>query len=125
MKVLQPLRNAGKAAAMALALSALMPAQAGTALWCQGTFENHWIDAIGTVYVTPNWRGDHIALCNVNTTMGGITATVCLGWTAIIRAAMQKNATTIVHYSDAPVTACSLMPTYTNAPLPSYVLMYK
>jgi hypothetical protein len=124
MNALQPLQGAAKAVALALALAALPPAQAGTALWCTGTFANHWISADGTAYVVPSWRGDHIALCNVNTTnAAGVTSAVCLSWTAIVRSAMQRNAPTVLYYGDAPVTACAQMPTYSAAPTPGYLML--
>lgn len=124
MKPIRHLRRATKAVILALSVTALIPAQAGTALWCSGTIATHWIDAGGTVYVLPSWRGDHIALCNVNAnSAAGITPTVCLGWAAIIRAAMQRSAPTTIHYGDAPVASCSQIPTYQSAPSPSYLML--
>jgi hypothetical protein len=102
----------------------LAPANANTNLWCQGTLSNHWINSSGTVYVVPSWRGDHVALCNLNSTnAAGITPTVCAAWTSIIRAAMQRSAQTIIYYGGAPVATCGSMPTYDAAPSPIYVMI--
>lgn len=125
MKATSKALKAGRMVVLACAaLASFAPVRAGTALWCEGTINQHWINSGGDLYVNPSWRADHVALCNVNTTnAAGITPTVCMSWAAIIRAAMQRNAQTTIFYGDAPVTSCGLIPSYTSAPSPTYVMI--
>lgn len=116
---------ASRVAAMATfaCLWAASPATAA-GLWCDGTLANLWVDAGGTVFVQPSWRGDYVQVCNVNQpTANGLQPTTCLSWLSLMRSAVQRNAATVIHYSDAPVATCNAMPTYSAAPTPYYVML--
>lgn len=94
--------------------------------WCTNTISAAWVDWAGNLFVNPGWRGDHVRLCNVRTTLAdgtgvSIDPTTCVSWLALVRQAMQGNKQTVIQYADAP--ACNAMPTYLSAPLPSYVMV--
>jgi hypothetical protein len=54
------------ATALLLAASASLNA---APLWCIGTLSNLFIRTGGEVNVVPSWRGDYVAVCNVNQTL--------------------------------------------------------
>jgi hypothetical protein len=94
--------------------------------WCQGTITHAWVASDGSFYVLPSWRGDHIRLCSVKTTLSdaGVSAldpATCKSWVAITLQAIAGNKSTIITYADAP--ACNAMPHYHWAPLPWYVMI--
>jgi hypothetical protein len=89
--------------------------------YCEGTLANLYVTSDGTVTVRPSWRGDWVRLCNVNVPVDTVSSTTCLAWLALARSAVQRNSQTTIFYSDAP--ACNTMPTYGNAPVPSYLMM--
>jgi hypothetical protein len=88
--------------------------------WCTGTVSNLIVNNAGIVFVYPSSRGDYVQICNINADVGGVPPTTCLIWFAVLKSAVQRQSSVIIQYGDAP--ACNALPTYTNAPIPFYVM---
>jgi hypothetical protein len=94
--------------------------------WCTGTISHSWVDAGGNFYVLPSWRGDHVRLCSVKTTLpdvhiGGIDPVICKSWVALVLQAVAASKSMVIQYPEAP--ACNAIPHYHLAPLPNYVMV--
>jgi hypothetical protein len=113
--------------AIAALVCATVPVSSQAALqWCTGTISHSWVDAGGSFFVLPSWRGDHVRLCNVKATLsdaqvGSIDPATCKSWVALVLQAVATNKSMIIQYPDAP--ACNAIPHYHQAPLPSYVML--
>jgi hypothetical protein len=94
--------------------------------WCQGTISHAWVDHAGYLLVLPSWRGDHLRLCSLRTTLSdahiaGIDAATCKSWVVMTLQAVASNKQMIMYYPWAP--ACNSIPYYHQAPLPGYVMI--
>ena len=94
-----------------------------TSLWCGGTLSNLWVDHAGNAYVFTSWRSDYVRVCNVNENLGAITPTLCLTWVSLLKSAVQRKATTTIYYNGSLPATCAQMPTYSNSPIPYYVML--
>lgn len=98
------------------------PAVAQTSLYCVGKVSNMLIFADGSLMVLPSFRGDWVQVCSVTSTWKSIPTEICDGWlTTLTSALLADRFVTINYYSST--TACSQLPTYTNAPSPGYVML--
>lgn len=87
--------------------------------WCQGTVSRLTILADGTIFVNSSYRGDYTRICNINTDVGGVTATNCAAWFAILKSAVQRQSQIITYYPEA--VSCSSLSTSSLSPLPAYI----
>lgn len=92
-------------------------ARAATNLWCQGKLINVLVTDTGEVHVKPEWRGDWIMLCKLET-----DGKACASWLAQALMAVQSGKQTMITYWGIPPTACKDMPIYSAAPKPGYVM---
>lgn len=111
-----------------LILSAALTASFGvssqtTQLWCGGTLSNLWVDQAGNAFVFTSWRNDYVRVCNVNESLGAVTPTICLTWVSLLKSAVQRKAITTIYYSGSLPATCAQMPTYSNSPIPFYVML--
>lgn len=112
-----------KILAVAVTITASFGVSSQNTLWCGGTLSNLWVDLAGNAYVFTSWRGDYVRVCNVNENVGAITPTVCLTWVSLLKSAVQRKATTTIYYNASLPASCAQMPTYSNAPIPYYVML--
>lgn len=89
--------------------------------WCQGTLNSVWIDTYGSVFTQPSWHGSHLRICNLRDNTGGVDTVTCSSWHSVLAEAVSKQLPTIIYYPDVP--SCDAIPTYTNAPVPYYVML--
>jgi hypothetical protein len=89
--------------------------------WCQTKVSNLYIGNDGGVVAQLATRNDYVQFCNVASDWKNVSSTACLGWVSLLRSAVSRNADIIVYYSD--VASCSTIPTYHNAPAPSYIML--
>jgi len=114
---------AATAIAVAAALPLVAAAQSNT-IWCSGTVKNLWVDSGGLAYIQTSWRNDYVRVCNVQESVGAVSATTCITWIALLKSALQRGANTTMYYHGAGVPAtCGQMATYANSPLPYYVML--
>jgi hypothetical protein len=73
----------------------------------------------GYMLVIPSFRGEWIALCNIDVAYNGISPEVCRSWQASVTTAIAGKLGTLIYFGDAP--ACASVPTYTAAPKVGYV----
>lgn len=106
--------------AVALLSASLMGSPASAAAWCQSRITQVLVDASGQLLVLPVFRGDWIALCSVNTTRNGVTSATCSGWVAQATSALLANKEIVLQYGD-PISVCSSLPAYYDAPTPTYL----
>ena len=90
---------------------------------CFSKLSNFWINGAGDVYAQPVFRGDHLQVCNVKAAWKGIDPVVCMGWVSILRSAVANNVNANFYY-DSTAPACNVLPTYSNAPAPYYIMLY-
>lgn len=102
----------------AASLAAASPAHATA--YCSGKVTDMLIDKSGHVLVSPTFRGDWVAICNVNNTWGDVPPTTCTSWTATLTSAILTGKNIVFSYLD-PVAVCSSVPSYYDAPSPYYV----
>lgn len=93
--------------------------------WCYGTITAAWVHASGELFVLPSWRGDHIRVCSITSTLSlngsTVDPTVCMSWLSTVRLAIAAGKSTVMLFPDAP--SCAQLPTYTSAPLPTYIMV--
>lgn len=111
-----------KLVAMLLCM-AIAPASAD-ALFCGGKIHNVLTYADGTVMVLPEFRGDWLVICNMNTERQGISPVTCVSWLASATRAMTSatRGNIGIYYQNVP--SCAAVPTYFSAPPPVYVMSY-
>ena len=97
-------------------------AYASDELWCTGKISQLWINAQGALYINSSWRQFHTQICNVRETWKGITPEVCKSWSSMLHAAKISQEVITAAYFDTDVESCSALPTYKNAPRPTYIM---
>jgi hypothetical protein len=103
-------------------LSVMLSAQTlAASQWCNGTISRTYVGKDGTVFVYGTWRNDYTAVCSVNAIRDGVAPEVCKSWLSLIITGKTTKTPMIIHYTNAP--ACNVIPTYTNAPSPVYVML--
>lgn len=107
-------------AASAMAFSSVLSA---APQWCLGTVDRVWVDHVGNVFTHPSWRNDHIRICNLRGNDTQTDTVTCSTWYSLLSQAVAENRPTTIYYVDIP--SCAQIPTYTNAPIPYYVMMYR
>ena len=105
----------------ALALLAVSSVAVAEPQWCSGKAQRVLHDASGTVHLYTSYRNDWIQLCNTEAAWKGVSTSICKSWLNSAKAAVAAGLNVTVHYAEAP--ACHLMPTYEQAPPPSYVML--
>ncbi|OWQ90705.1 hypothetical protein CDN99_11005 [Roseateles aquatilis] len=86
--------------------------------WCTGKVQRVLHEVNGAVSVFMSYRNDWTYLCSTESVRGGVPVAVCKSWLASSQLAISTNMTAVVQYPEAP--ACHLLPSYNNAPAPSY-----
>jgi hypothetical protein len=89
--------------------------------WCSSTVSQTWMWRDGGLYLLAGFRGDHLQVCNINETWKGITPATCASWQGMIRSAVARKTSMLFYYAEP--TPCASIPTYGNAPSPSYIMM--
>lgn len=84
---------------------------------------NLWIRADGAVFIHPQFRNDHIQVCNLNAEWKGVGTVTCLSWLSLMRSATARAGSSMLFYYSNSPAACSNMPTYESAPAPYYVML--
>jgi hypothetical protein len=120
------LRSNLKAAALALSFAAAFSATPASAvpLYCVGSVSQLYSQAGGLVSFKAGYRGDYVAICNLQATWNGIAADQCKSWYAMLLAAQLTDSPVTVHYQNNDgYASCAVVPTYSSAPAPGYVLL--
>ena len=89
--------------------------------WCEGKIQRVYVDKPGNVFIFGNWRNDYTQICNVNSPWKAVSVDLCKTWFSLAVTARVSDGNVIVQYSDVP--ACNLIPSYSNAPSPAYVML--
>ena len=98
-------------------------AEGATPNWCNGTVTSVYTDSLGNVYVFGSYRGDYTQVCNVTSAWGAISPQTCVVWVSNLTTAVATKLPVIVFYADLGTNTCATIPTYGNAPAPSYVML--
>ena len=105
-----------------LMLIVLFPSVAWTApQWCSGTITGTYIWKDGSLYINGSWRGTWTRICNLQTTLDGVTPEVCKAWMSYVVTGKTTNTPMTVYYSE--LESCSSIPHYNSAPIPGYVML--
>jgi hypothetical protein len=111
-----------KLLALTLALSTMsILSHAGSAHWCTGTIEHTYLDKTGGLFIAATFLQNHTKICDLNGMWKDVDAEICKGWMSQVLAAKLSKTTVTMFYPD--ITACNEIPTYGNAPSPSYVML--
>jgi hypothetical protein len=93
-------------------------------LYCSGRVNAVFTETSGLLYVLPTWRGDWMAICNVNSTYGGVTPELCRSWQAMALSALLAQKDTTTYYGDSALTCATLL-TYSQTSAPAYFMVIK
>ncbi len=89
-------------------------------LYCNGKIVNTYIDATGSVNIKGTWANVWRKICNANDP----EVVTCSLWTSYVASAVQNNQdVTVKYFADSGIT-CETLPTYNNAPKPSYIMVH-
>jgi hypothetical protein len=91
--------------------------------YCSGKVTHTFLEQSGLFYVNTTFRGDWLAICNINTAWQGVSTEICKSWQATVLSALLADKTVIFYYTDT--VPCATIPFYANAPAPVYVLLQK
>lgn len=95
-------------------------------LWCAGTITGVYINSNKEVIVNGSWRSEWTRICRTDGSIGDIDTVTCSLWTSLITSAINNNKKMTFHYNELPEgTICDTLPTYGDAPTPSYVMILK
>lgn len=103
----------------------LMSSQAWATAYCQGYITNTLTESDGDVLIRSSWRDDWATICNLDQTRQGISPSTCFGWFSSVSSSITENKQVVLSYSGLDQSACATMPTYSNAPVPAYVMLVK
>lgn len=103
----------------------LTSSNAGATAYCQGDITNTLTEADGDVLIRSSWRDDWATICNLDQTRQGISPSTCFGWFSSVSSSITENKQVVIRYSGLDQSACANMPTYSNAPVPAYVMLVK
>lgn len=120
------LRSQLKGAALALSVAAAFSATpaSATQLYCVGSVSQLYSQAGGLVSFKAGYRGDYVAICNLQATWNGIAPDQCKSWYAMLLAAQLTDSPVTVHYqNNEGYASCAMIPAYSSAPAPGYVLL--
>jgi hypothetical protein len=104
--------------AMAIAMIAPVCANAAT-LSCSGLVSAVTSHADGSVWITAEWNGSPVQICNSTTAWKGIPTESCKRWHAAALLARTTQQTLVVYYGNTAVTGCAAMGAYGAADAPS------
>lgn len=108
-----------------LALCALtlpMSSPAHAAAWCEGKVVRMLASKGGEVQLLTEFRGEWLSICNMEVTWKDVPPTTCASWVATLTSAILTQNIVTMFYTD-PITVCSTIPAYVNAPPPHYVAL--
>lgn len=105
-----------------LAIGWSLSAAAGT-IYCQGTVTSLYVGASGEVIFQPSYRADYTQVCNLNGSWQGVTTEICYAWYSQLIAAKTHAQQVLLEYSTTATYTCANLPTYSNSPLPTYVMV--
>lgn len=107
---------------LALILTFASSTSMAVSQYCSGKVSQLWMYSNGDLFVLPSWRGDHVRVCNINQNLGSITPQICASWFTLLRTAVSNKENTYFYYENAP--ACNIIPTFSNAPVPGYIMLF-
>lgn len=107
------------AALLAVVLTTPFSASAA-ALTCTGTIDQVRLVTDGSLQVLPSWRGDWVALCNVNAIWKTVPIEVCKRLHASALTAQTTRGDTTTYYGNTAAVSCTAMPIGTGADSPTY-----
>lgn len=107
-------------AKVALVSSVMLTTQiASAAFQCNVQLTSVLVYADGSVNVNHTGRGDYTFICNLNSVYKGVPTSTCAAWTALLLQTKKANGILQFYYDTG--TSCSTLPTYGNAPVPTYI----
>jgi hypothetical protein len=93
-------------------------------LYCVGSVNQVFSRAGGELSFKAGYRGDYVAVCNLQASWNGIAPEQCKHWYAALLAAQLSGSLVTVHYVNAEgYASCAVVPTYSSALAPSYILL--
>lgn len=93
-------------------------------LYCVGSVSQVTSRNNGELLFKAGYRGDFLAVCNLQTAWNGITPEQCKHWYATLLAAQLTQTPTSIYYPNTEnYSGCNALPTYAAAPAPGYVML--
>jgi len=105
--------------------AALLATQASAApLYCVGAVNQLFSRSDGELSFKAGYRGDFVTVCNLQAAWNGIAQDQCKNWYATLLAAQLSGSPVTIYYPNSQgYAACAVVPTYSSAPVPGYVLL--
>lgn len=97
----------------------LLPTHAMADYACNVSVSKVLIYESGVVNVLHSGRGDYTVICNLNSTYGTASPSVCAMWTGLLLGVKKRNGTASMYFSGDG--SCATLPTYGSAPVPVYI----
>jgi hypothetical protein len=91
-------------------------------IWCSTKVTNLLVYGNGNAVVFPSARGAYVQFCNINSDWKGISPLTCVTWLSLLRSAVSRQADVTIEYASG-ATDCINLPTFGDAPAPSYVML--
>ena len=109
---------------VSLAVTFLATPANAAALYCVGSVKHLHSRSGGELLFKAGYRGDSVAVCNLQAAWNGITPDQCKSWYSMLLAAQLADSPVTVHYqNNEGYASCAVVPTYSAAPAPGYVLL--
>ena len=102
---------------VALTVAAASPAMA--AFNCDAKIKALLVYNTGIVNVLHTGRGNYTVVCSLKGTYGDVSAATCATWVSLMESIKKKDG--IAHFYYEGTGSCATLPTYGNAPVPTYI----
>jgi hypothetical protein len=97
------------------------PLTSHATVWCTGNITRVYVASDGSIIINPSYNGSWAQICNVGQSWKGIDPMTCAYWFSIAKTAVSQNSQVILMYGD--IDSCSTIPTYGEAPAPTYLML--
>lgn len=91
--------------------------------WCSGQLNGVYITKDGDVIINGTYRNDWTRVCNLNNPEVGVTTVVCSLWASYAATALKDKLHVRLMYTAVNFDGCSNIPTYSDSPIPSYLML--
>lgn len=97
----------------------LMSVSSQAAFHCTVDVKKVLVYSNGLINVLHSGRNDYTVICNLKTETKGVSIPTCAMWTSMLQN-IKKAKTKAIFYYPGEGT-CTSLPTYGNAPIPTYI----
>lgn len=103
-----------------LAIAVFSAASIASAEYCSGKIIALYVERDGGLVIHGDWQTSYTAICDVDSTWKGVSASTCKAWLTVVTTAKVSNNDVVLKY---PSHTCSNLPVYDNSPAPAYLML--